>query len=60
MRKTIVHRDNTVSYWDVYSQTYRERVDPRGITWHDHSALPRSDRSRILNACVRLRKDDCA
>lgn len=53
MKKTIIHRDNTVSYWDVYLQQYRERVDSRLMSDDTILSLPYKDRERVRAAADR-------
>lgn len=43
--KSKFHNDGTVTYWSVYTQTWRRRYD--WITDEDLAALPGKDREKI-------------
>jgi hypothetical protein len=40
------HRDGTVSYWSVMSQTWMRSAS---ISDADHAALPQADRAKFVN-----------
>lgn len=52
---TTIHRDNTVSYWDVYLQQWQRTSIFSIVDKHDvFSSLPQSDRDKINAARNRL------
>lgn len=48
---TTIHRDNTVSYWDVYLQQWQRTSVFAIVTKHDvFASLPQADRDKINGA----------
>jgi len=60
MEKTQIHTDNTVTYYDVYAQCVRRRVDARAVSAESLSSLPMRDRDRIIaaQACAEQQDED--
>ena len=47
MYGTTYHRDGTITYWSVYAQMWRRRVEPESIPGEELAALGQRDRDRI-------------
>jgi hypothetical protein len=50
MKKTVIHRDGTVSYWDVHTQSYREHIELIGVSDMTIATLSARDRDRVIGA----------
>ena len=56
MRKTIIHSDNTVSYWSPMMQLWRSRVPAEFIGDAELATLTNRDFKRIVKAAEEARR----
>jgi hypothetical protein len=53
--RTIIHRNNLVTVWDVYAQSWIRRTPAGAIRGEVLASLPRAERDRVIRAQLRAR-----